>query len=378
MKLRFRVLSVCLILSFLVMACGSAADDLDTESLSVEKEDTNVVTSPTEDTQAEEVEEVVTEPELSPEEQEKLEWQQYVMADIEKSLNVRVEPDTEAELAGKLFKGDRAKILEIGSEWTKIESGELVGYIKSEYCVYGLDALAYAKENCDTIATVNVEGLRIRSEMSTESKIVKRLEEGDKLVVDTEAEVEEGWVAVKYKDKVAYVSEKYVDLSLKVGTGMTMEEIEEQRRAEEEAAKRAEEEAEEAKRREEEKKQQQAQQNAAVAEVDDLTLMAAIIYCEAGAEGYDTQLAVGAVIMNRVQSVGYPNTLYDVIYQRGQFGPARSGKLARVIAKGKANASCYQAAQDALNGMNNVGDRTHFNRVEIRSSDLIIGDHAFW
>lgn len=371
MKLKFRILSVCLILSFLIMACGSAADDLDTESVSVEKEDTNVVTSPTEDTEAGDAEEVVAEPELTQEEKEQLEWQKYMMADVEDYLNVRTEPDAESELAGKLEKGDYGIILEIGPEWTKMESGELVGYVKSEYCIYGLDALAYAKENFDTIATATTEGLRVRKEMSTESKIMKRLEEGDTLVVDTAAEVEDGWVAVKYKDDTCYVSAEYVSVSLDIGTGLTMEQIEEIRRAEEEAKAAAEAARQAA-------AAQQAAEAAAAANVDDLTLLAAIIYCEAGAEPYETQLAVGAVIVNRVQSVGYPNTLHDVIYQRGQFGPARSGKLARVISQGKASSSCYQAAQEALNGADNTGGCLYFNDHNGARAGVVIGGMVFW
>lgn len=371
MKLKFRILSICLILSFLVMACGSAADDIGTESVSVEKEDTNVVATPTEDTEIENAEEDVTEPELSQEEKEKLEWQDSMMADVEDSLNVRVEPDSESDLAGKLDKGDRATVLEVGEEWTKIESGELVGYVKNEYCIYGMDALAYAKENCETIATTITEGLRIRAEMHTDSKIMKRLEEGDTVVVDTTAEVEDGWVAVKYKDKTCYVSAEYVTVSLNVGTGMTIEEIEEQRRKEEEAKAAAEAAKQQA-------AAQQAANDAAVANVDDLTLMAAIIYCEAGAEPYETQVAVGAVIMNRIRSVGYPNTLYGVIYQRGQFGPATTGKLARVIAQGKATSSCYQAAQQALGGFDNTGGCLHFNDYNGTRQGLIIGGMVFW
>ncbi|MBQ6843078.1 MAG: cell wall hydrolase [Agathobacter sp.] len=371
MKLKFRVLSVCLILSFLVMACGSAADDINTESVSVEKEDTNVVASPTESTEVADAEMVVSEPELSQEEKEKLEWTGCMMADVEESLNVRQEADAESELAGKLEKGDRATVLEIGPEWTKIESGKLVGYVKNEYCIYGMDALAYAKENCETIATTTTEGLRVRKEMNTDSKIMKRLEEGDSLVVDTSAEVEDGWVAVKYKDDICYVSAEFVTVSLNIGTGMTIEEIEEQRRAEEEAKAAAE-------RAKQEAAAKKAEDDAAVANVDDMTLMAAIIYCEAGAEPYETQVAVGAVIMNRIRSVGYPNTLYGVIYQRGQFGPARTGKLARVIAQGKATASCYQAAQAAIAGTDNTGGCLHFNDYNGTRDGLIIGGMVFW
>lgn len=381
MKLKFRILSVCLIVSFLVCACGNAANDLGTESVGVE-EDTTVVsdlaeetenTETIEETQESESVEVVVEPELTQEEKEALEkeeWRYCMLAQVEDSLNVRTEPDAESEVAGVLKKWNRGTVLEKGVEWTKIESGNLVGYVKNEYCIYGYDALAYAKENCDTIATTTTEGLRVREAMDTESKIMKRLEEGDTLVVDTTAEVEEGWVAVKYKDNTCYVSSEFVSVAMDIGTGLTMDEIEEIRRKEEEAKAAAE----AAKKQAE----QQAANNAAAVNVDDLTLMAAIIYCEAGAESYDTQLAVGAVIMNRIRSVGYPNTLYDVIYQRGQFGPARTGKLARIIAQGKATSSCYSAAQAALGGADNTGGCLHFNDHNGTRDGLVIGGMVFW
>lgn len=402
MKLKLRVLSVCLILSFMIMACGSAAGNLDTESLSVDvdSEDTDVVTDPTEESTEEIVKEIVeesteegteensqlveeeTEPELTPEQIERLAWENALIANVEESLNVRTEADEESDLAGKLAKGDRAQILESSSEWTKIQSGELIGYVKNEYCIFGLNALAHAKENFDTIATVNIEGLRIRKEMDTESTIIRRLEEGDELVVDTQAEVEEGWVAVKYKGGTYYVSEKYVTVSMKVGTGLTMAQIEEIRRAEEKAKKKAEQlAAQQAMQQASQQKpsqQQSSSNNNTAANVDDLTLMAAIIYCEAGGEPYETQLAVGAVIMNRVQSVGYPNSLYGVIYQRGQFGPARTGKLERVLRQGKATSSCYRAAQEALNGADNTNGCFFFNDYNGTRDGIRYGGMVFW
>ena len=371
MKLRFRVLSVCLIVSFLVMACGNATEKVNTESVSVQEEDTNAVCTIAEEPEVASIEEVVLDVVFAQEDSQIAEWSNCIMPNVEESLSVRKEADAEADLAGKLRKGDRATVLEIGEEWTKIESGELVGYVKNEYCIYGVDALVYARENCDTIATATTDGLRVREEMNVDSKIVDCLEEGDTIVVDINAEVEEGWVAVKCKEETCYVSEEFVTVSLKIGTGITMEEIEEQRRAEE-AAKAA---AEKAKKEAAEKK---AEQDASVANVDDLTLMAAIIYCEAGAECYDTQLAVGAVIMNRVRSGRFPNTLYGVIYQKGQFGPARSGKLARVIAKGNTPSSCYQAAQAAMAGSDNTGGCLFFNDYNGSREGLIIGGMVFW
>ncbi len=370
---KIRVLSAALALIMFLTACGNTAgtpdnkvDSTEEGQVTVEKEDTNVVTTPSD----EEVEEVVDEG-PTPEELEQQEWQKYMMPNVEESLNVRVEPSTEAELAGMLKKGDRAVILEIGPEWTKIESGNLVGYVSNQYCIYGLEALAYAKANCKTVATTTTDGLRIRQEMSTESRIIKRLDEGAQLVVDTGATTEAGWVAVRHNDNTYYVSADYVTVAMEIGTGLTMAEIEEiarqeaERRAREEQARR-------------EAAEKVAASNAAVREVDDLTLMAAIIYCEAGAEPYETQLAVGAVIMNRVESSKYPNTIYDVLYQKGQFPPATNGKVARVIAQGKANASCYDAARAALAGEDNTNGCYRFNDYNGTREGIRYGGMVFW
>ncbi|MEG2668302.1 MAG: cell wall hydrolase [Lachnospiraceae bacterium] len=107
---------------------------------------------------------------------------------------------------------------------------------------------------------------------------------------------------------------------------------------------------------------------------DDYTLLAALIYCEAGAEPYEGQVAVGAVVLNRVRSGSYPNSIREVIYQRGQFGPAITGKLDRVIANGRTSDSCYQAATDALGGSNPIGGALHFG---YGNYGIKIGSHWF-
>lgn len=372
-NLKIRILSAALALIVLLTACGNTAgtpgtevDSTEGSQLTVEKEETDVVATPSEGT-----EEVVVDEGPTAEELEQQEWLNYMMPNVEEYVNVRVEPSTESAIAGRLEKGDRATVLETGAEWTKIQSGNLVGYVSTQYCIFGLEALAYAKENCKTIATTTTDGLRIRQTMSTDSKIIKRLDEGDQLVVDTSATTESGWVAVKHNDNTYYVSADYVTVSLQTGTGLTTAEIEAiakaeaERKAQEEAAKAA-------------AAAQVAANNAAVKDVDDLTLMAAIIYCEAGAEPYETQLAVGAVIMNRLESSKYPNTLYDVIYQKGQFTPAGSGKLARVIAQGKATASCYEAARAALAGEDNTNGCYRFNDYNGTQNGLRLGGMVFW
>ena len=86
-----------------------------------------------------------------------------------------------------------------------------------------------------------------------------------------------------------------------------------------------------ARRKAEQEAQEKAEREAREAYVRaNQELMASIIYCEAGNQPYEGQVAVGAVIMNRVKSGCYPNSIEEVIYQSGQFGPAATGWLNRV------------------------------------------------
>ncbi len=103
-------------------------------------------------------------------------------------------------------------------------------------------------------------------------------------------------------------------------------------------------------------------------------LLAALIYCEAGNQIYDGKVAVGAVVLNRVESGRFPNTMEGVIYQRGQFTPAMTGKLARVLASNRIPSACYDAAYDALNGADPVNGALFFNTGR---GSYKLGDHYF-
>lgn len=118
-----------------------------------------------------------------------------------------------------------------------------------------------------------------------------------------------------------------------------------------------------------------AQQSQAVsAGADEQNLLAAIIFCEAGNQPYEGQVAVGAVIMNRVRSGVYPNSISEVIYQSGQFGPAMTGWLDSVLANGSYTGTAMQAAADALAGSNPIGDCLYFGNGNY---GIQIGDHFF-
>lgn len=115
------------------------------------------------------------------------------------------------------------------------------------------------------------------------------------------------------------------------------------------------------------------------ASVDDVALMAAILQCEAGGS-YEGMLAVGTVIMNRIASPSFPDTLKEVVYQPGQFGPATTGKLDRVLAQGP-NSSAYSAAKEILGGRrhNKVKDCLYFNGTQWTDhAGVEIGGNVFW
>lgn len=110
----------------------------------------------------------------------------------------------------------------------------------------------------------------------------------------------------------------------------------------------------------------------------DLKLLASIIYCEAGGEPYEGQLAVGAVVINRMLSSRYPDTMVGVIYQRKQFSPVGSGRLELVLTTNRATASCYQAAQEAMSGVTNVGSCLYFRTPIPGLTGINIGGHVFY
>lgn len=112
------------------------------------------------------------------------------------------------------------------------------------------------------------------------------------------------------------------------------------------------------------------------ANASDLAMLAAIVECEAGGESYEGQLAVASVVVNRVKSGSFPNTISGVIYQSGQFSPVASGRFAVVLAQG-AGSSCTQAASAALSGNTNV-NFLYFCRASSGVEGTVIGNHVFY
>lgn len=110
------------------------------------------------------------------------------------------------------------------------------------------------------------------------------------------------------------------------------------------------------------------------------TLLAMVINGEARGESYEGQVAVGAVVLNRVKHSSFPNTIAGVIYQKGAFTAVDDGQINASI-----QTSCMNAAQDALNGWDPTGGAIYYYNPRtatsswIRSRPIIktIGNHVF-
>ncbi len=287
-----------------------------------------------------------------------------VMANVSQVMNIRVSPEDDAEKVGVLYKDCGGKIIEQKDGWTKIESGDVVGWAKDDYLLFDEEAKSLAQEVGVQLVSSKEDALNIRTEADENADVLGIITNHG--FVDMIEDLGNGWISVDYNDETGYVQAEYVETDFRIDEGETMAAIE--AREAEEAKRKAEEEA---------KKAKLMQNTGAVAAgADEARLLAALIYCEAGNQAYEGKVAVGAVVMNRVKSGAYANTISGVIYASGQFTPALNGSVNRVY-NGNIPDSCIQAAQAALSGETNVGTATHFRRAGGHDG-LVIGAHVFW
>lgn len=210
----------------------------------VTENDTPIVSEPdgSEETPEETPEEVVPEEPVNP-------FANIAIANkITTYLNVRLEPNSDSEAVGKLYKNNAAIVVEDLGEWYKIESGNLTGYIASKYVTVGNENIC--KSAATMTAKITTNTLRLRKKPSTSAGVYTLLGTGQKVTVLEDNG--DGWLKVKYKSYTGYIAAEYADVTLTYSYGETKEE-EKAREAAEKAAKEA-----EKKKQEEEKKKQEA------------------------------------------------------------------------------------------------------------------------
>lgn len=289
-----------------------------------------------------------------------------VMAKVNQYVNIRKEPNQDSEKVGVLYKDCGGDILQRQDSWTKIQSGDVTGWVSDDYLYFGEEAQKEAKEVGILTAYSETETLRVRKEASLDSGVLGLLAMGEAV----EAIEEDGdWVSINYEGETGYVAAEYVKVEFDLDTAESVEAIQAREAAEKEAAR-----AQAAAEREATRKQQK---EAVLTSASELNILAALVQCEAGGESYEGQLAVASVVMNRVRCGAYPNTITDVIYASGQFSPANSTKMSNLALSGNIKASCLQAAQEAIDGNCNIGDALHFRRAGNKDG-IIIGNHVFW
>ena len=357
-----------------------------------------------------------------------------------KKSNIYVKADGKSEVIGYLPEHASGKVLEKTDVWTKVSSGNIEGYVKNDCIVTDEEATKIAEDAVVEIATVNVDNIGVRENADEESKVLFLAENGESFVVK---EVDQyDWTELELVNgKKAYVSALYVDIeegfkeavapdaaknlndAIDVYTGVkTAEEVEAENKKTEEKAEdttdekselkadneegvkeettepkeeKVEEKTEEPKEekveepteekteeRTEEPTEEPTTEAPVVADADDVYLLAAIVYAEAGGESYEGQLAVASVIMNRLHNGYWGSTLADVIYSPCQFTGCQTSAFSSALSTG-GSSSCLQAAQAALAGENNIGGCMYFLPTwNVDTSELgdytQIGNHIFW
>ena len=281
------------------------------------------------------------------------EWAQKAAANVTDYANIRQEGSQESERVGVLPKGAAAQVVEQEGDWTKITSGSVEGYVRSDLLVFGEEAKNLYEESYGSQGTVTASSLRVRKEPSMDAGQIGNMKQGSRVEILGQ---EGDWYQVSCGEDSAYMFAEYIQIE--ETTALSVAEYETQQKEKEQAV------------------QQVSQTGASMSASDsELALLAAIIQCEAGGESHTGKVAVGAVIMTRVRSSQFPNSITEVVYQSGQFSPVASGILSSVLSQG-ARSDCYQAAQEALEGSNPIGSALYFNSGSGRGQQ--IGNQHFY
>lgn len=165
---------------------------------------------------------------------EKSEYEDIAIAQVDNYVNVRDAAGEEGNVVGKLYNNSAATVEATEGDWYKITSGNVTGYVKSEFVVCGDEELA--KKVSRRIATVQTETLFVRTEPTTESDVLGMVPDQEDLTVTDESV--DGWTKVAIEEGEGYVSNDYVTKSIEFVTAESKEE-EEARLAKEEAERQA-------------------------------------------------------------------------------------------------------------------------------------------
>lgn len=137
------------------------------------------------------------------------EFSKLVIAQVDRYVNVRAEADTESDVVGKLYDNSVGTLIEEKDGWYQIESGKVKGYVKSEFCVTGKDAVALVEEVGTRVAAVKTDALKVRTEANLDAPVLGLVPNEEDLTVLEETD---GWIKVSVEEGDGYVSSEFVEL----------------------------------------------------------------------------------------------------------------------------------------------------------------------
>lgn len=149
-------------------------------------------------------------PEMADVEEGEEDLSDQVIAVVDGYVNVRSMPDENSEVVGKLYNHSAGTWLDKQGDWYKIESGNVVGFVKGEYVKTGQAAVKLAAEVGQRTAVVHTTTLKIREEASIDSSVLGLVANEDQLTVIEETDE---WVKVNIEEGDGWVSKEYVSIS---------------------------------------------------------------------------------------------------------------------------------------------------------------------
>ena len=122
-------------------------------------------------------------------------------------VNIRSNPSQDGEVVGKLYKDAAGTILSKQDDWYEIQSGNVTGFVKAEFCATGAEAEELAKQLGTRMARVQVDGLLVRSEADSEGAVLGMVVLNDELAVTEETDE---WVKVDIEEGFGWVSREFI------------------------------------------------------------------------------------------------------------------------------------------------------------------------
>lgn len=334
MKLRSSKAACCLGATLVVMMMPVLPKVTDAKPTYEQHESTITDTEVRVASYAANVEEVI----LTGYEEQQGQMQNKALAITEPYLDVYSADDENSSVNGRLYKNTVVDVLEVNGSMTKISSGNCEGYTKTAALLFNQEAevIAQTLDDEDILTGYTIE----EAEAKEAEEEAARIAEEERIAAEQEA------ARIAEEERIQAVISRTIsgtDISYNSTMSVSNEEI---------------------------------------------YLLACIIDWEAAYEPYEGKLAVANVVLNRVRSSNYPNSITGVIYQKSQFSGASDGaggpsaKFLNRLNSGIRTQECMDAALEALSGKNNIGGYTSFRMVSITnlsamSDYVIIGGHVF-